>query len=60
VGLAYYVRAGAGLFTPAEPDATPRWPRPPWAIAVTAGLITVAALAIGFAPQVVFDAAAIR
>jgi NADH-quinone oxidoreductase subunit N len=61
VGLAYYVRAGAGLFAPAASDAVAaRWPRPPWAIAVTAGVITVVALAIGFAPQVVFDAATAR
>ena len=61
VGLAYYVRAGAGLFAPGEPGVVAaRWPRPRWAIAVTTALITVAALAIGFAPQIVFDAAAVR
>jgi len=60
VGLAYYVRAGAGLFAPAEPGAPVRWARPHWAIAVTTALIAVIALAIGFAPQIVFDAAAAR
>jgi NADH-quinone oxidoreductase subunit N len=60
VGLAYYVRAAAGLFVPADPGAARRWPRPPVAIAVATAVITVIALAIGFAPQVVFDAAAIR
>jgi NADH-quinone oxidoreductase subunit N len=60
VGLAYYVRAGAGLFAPAEPGAPVRWPRPHWTIAVTTALIGVVALAIGFAPQIVFDAAAAR
>jgi len=60
VGLAYYVRAGAGLFAPAEPGAPVRWPRPHWTIAVTTALIALVALAIGFAPQIVFDAAAAR
>jgi NADH-quinone oxidoreductase subunit N len=58
VGLAYYVRAGVALF--AAEAAVQQWPRPPWAIAVTATLLAVAALAIGFAPQVIFDAAALR
>ena len=52
--------AGAGLFAPAEPGAPVRWPRPHWTIAVTTALIALVALAIGFAPQIVFDAAAAR
>jgi NADH-quinone oxidoreductase subunit N len=60
VGLAYYVRVAAGLFAPAEPGPARGWPRPPVAIAVATAVITVIALVIGFAPQVVFDAAAVR
>jgi NADH-quinone oxidoreductase subunit N len=55
IGLAYYVRAGAGLFVePAAPG--PRWPRPHWAVGAALVLVAVAALALGFAPQLVFDA----
>jgi NADH-quinone oxidoreductase subunit N len=57
IGLAYYVRAGAALFAPAEPV---RWGRPQWTVATAVGLIAVAALAIGFAPQLIFDAVAAR
>jgi NADH-quinone oxidoreductase subunit N len=59
IGLAYYVRAGAGLFAPGRRGTAARWPRPHWTVAVTVGLIAVVALAIGFAPQIVFDAAAV-
>jgi NADH-quinone oxidoreductase subunit N len=56
VGLAYYARAGAALFAAPEPDAS--WPRPHWAVAAGLTLVGLAALALGFAPQFVFDAVA--
>jgi NADH-quinone oxidoreductase subunit N len=56
VGLAYYVRAGAALFAGGEVTV---WPRPHWAVAGVLALVTVVALALGFAPQLVFDAAAL-
>jgi NADH-quinone oxidoreductase subunit N len=59
VGLAYYVRAGAGLFVASDADA-PSWPRTHWAVAAGLALVGVVALALGFAPQLVFDAAALR
>lgn len=56
VGLAYYVRAGAALFAVPEPNAS--WPRTHWAVAAGLALVGLAALALGFAPQLVFDAVA--
>jgi NADH-quinone oxidoreductase subunit N len=55
VGLAYYVRVTATLFAP-EPAA--RAPlRVPWAVAGALILVTVAALVVGLAPQIVLDVA---
>jgi NADH-quinone oxidoreductase subunit N len=55
VGLAYYVRASVALFGPA-PTAVAPWPRLPVTVGVALGLVTVAAVVIGFAPQVVLGA----
>jgi len=71
VGLAYYVRVAAVLYAPpgsAVPDAFPgspvspagpAVPRPavPWAVAVALFGLTAVALVVGFAPQLVLDAA---
>lgn len=60
VGLAYYVRASALLYkTPAiaPPDAAERLPRLPWPVAAALGAATLVALVVGFAPQLVLDAA---
>lgn len=59
IGLAYYVRAGLALFAPAS-SAAVAWPRVHWAVGVGLALAGVVALALGFAPQLVFDAAALR
>jgi NADH-quinone oxidoreductase subunit N len=56
VGLAYYVRAGAALF--AAPALAV--PRPNLAVATALVLVGVIALVLGFAPQLVFDATALR
>jgi NADH-quinone oxidoreductase subunit N len=55
VGLAYYLRVAAVLYAPAEP--APVRVRPPWAVAAALALATLVALVIGFAPQLVLDAA---
>jgi NADH-quinone oxidoreductase subunit N len=55
IGLAYYVRVAAMLFAPAEAPA--QRTRVPWAVAAALGIATVAAVVIGFAPQLVLDAA---
>src|SRR5207253_1798759 len=71
VGLAYYVRVAAVLYASpgsAVPDAFPgspvspagpAVPRPavPWAVAVALFGLTAVALVVGFAPQLVLDAA---
>jgi len=69
VGLAYYVRVSAVLF--AAPAAGPVQPagqvqvderggrRVHWAVAAALGAATVAALVVGFAPQLVLDAASL-
>jgi len=54
VGLAYYVRVAATLFAP-DPVTRPA-PRVPWAVAGAVVLVTVAALVVGLAPQVVLSA----
>jgi NADH-quinone oxidoreductase subunit N len=54
VGLAYYVRVAATLYAPAdrrEPVAVP------WSVAVAVGVLAAVALVVGFAPQLVLDAA---
>jgi NADH-quinone oxidoreductase subunit N len=66
VGLAYYVRVAATLFASPGGEASPVGEaapgvgadaRVPWAVAATVGAATVAALVIGFAPQLVLDLA---
>jgi NADH-quinone oxidoreductase subunit N len=58
IGLAYYVPAAAELYRPSERDEAPVWPRLSWTVAIAVGLVTVAAIVVGFAPQVVLDLAA--
>jgi NADH-quinone oxidoreductase subunit N len=53
VGLAYYVRVAAVLFGTVE---TPRL-RVPWAVAGALAVTTLVAVVVGFAPQLVLDAA---
>lgn len=58
IALAYYVRVTASLYTgPSEPATAPA--RIPWAVAGTLAAATVAALVVGFAPQLVLEAAAL-
>lgn len=61
VGLAYYVRVAALLFTApgAAVDTTPARARVPWAVAAGLAAATVLAIVVGFAPQLVLDAAAL-
>ena len=54
VGLAYYLRAAGALF--ATGDETPRT-RVRWPVAAALGAVTVVAVVVGFAPQLVLDAA---
>ncbi|GII26121.1 NADH-quinone oxidoreductase subunit N [Planosporangium mesophilum] len=58
VGLAYYLRVVAVLFSPGPSDgpATVAPPRP-WPLAVGLAAVTLAGLVIGVAPQLVLDAA---
>jgi NADH-quinone oxidoreductase subunit N len=58
IGLAYYVRVAAVLFGPAQ-DAPVR-PRVHWAVGAGLAVATMMALVVGFAPQLVLDAAALR
>jgi NADH-quinone oxidoreductase subunit N len=53
VGLAYYVRVAALLFGAAE---APRL-RVPWAVAGALAVTSLVAVVVGFAPQLVLDAA---
>jgi NADH-quinone oxidoreductase subunit N len=53
IGLAYYVRAAAGLYQPDTGSAGDRWPRLHWAVAVALLAVTVAGLVVGFAPQLI-------
>ena len=55
VGLAYYVRASVALFAPVSAPSA-GFPRAPAVVSLALGLVTVAALVLGFAPQLVFDA----
>jgi NADH-quinone oxidoreductase subunit N len=54
LGLAYYLRATAALFAPAEP-APHR--RPPWPVVAALAGIALAVLSVGFFPQLVLAAA---
>jgi len=53
IGLAYYVRVAAALYVPFDLER-PRH-RVPWVIGATLGVVTLAAVVAGFAPQVVLD-----
>lgn len=55
VGLAYYVRVAASLYAGPAPAAVPR--PVPWTVAVALAVVTLLALVVGFAPQLVLDAA---
>jgi NADH-quinone oxidoreductase subunit N len=57
IGLAYYVRAAAGLYQPDLAGGGERWPRLHWAVAMALLAVTVAGLVVGFAPQLILDAA---
>ncbi|MQA27678.1 MAG: NADH-quinone oxidoreductase subunit N, partial [Micromonosporaceae bacterium] len=56
VGLAYYVRVGALLYRPGAHEAGPP-PRVPLPVTLAVLGATAAALVVGFAPQLVIDAA---
>jgi NADH-quinone oxidoreductase subunit N len=57
IGLAYYVPVAAALFA-APGTASPAAPaRASWVVTVALGATTLAALVVGFAPQLVLDAA---
>ncbi|MBQ1046236.1 NADH-quinone oxidoreductase subunit N [Micromonospora sp. C72] len=55
IGLAYYLRVTASLYAPSTGAATVR---PARTVALALGVATVAAVVIGFAPQLVLDVAA--
>jgi len=57
VGLAYYIRAAAALFQPSPSGAGAGSTRPSLVVGTIVAALTVAALVIGFAPQLVLDAA---
>jgi NADH-quinone oxidoreductase subunit N len=52
LGLAYYLRAAALLFAPGSRQAV----RMPWPVAAALGAATLAAVVVGFAPQLVLAA----
>ncbi|WP_326561122.1 NADH-quinone oxidoreductase subunit N [Micromonospora sp. NBC_01796] len=62
IGLAYYVRVAATIFSPAPeaavPGQLPTGVRVPWPVATALAAATVVTVVIGFAPQLVLDAAA--
>ncbi|MCT2280318.1 NADH-quinone oxidoreductase subunit N [Micromonospora chalcea] len=55
IGLAYYLRVTASLYAPSTGAATVR---PARTVVLALGVATVAAVVIGFAPQLVLDVAA--
>jgi NADH-quinone oxidoreductase subunit N len=57
VGLAYYIRAAAALFQPSPAGTDVARPRLSWAVGTMVAALTIAGLVIGFAPQLVLDAA---
>jgi NADH-quinone oxidoreductase subunit N len=65
VGLAYYARAAASLYAPAPRRTLPLEPAQgsppgkPWAVVTVLGVATLVAVVVGFAPQLVLDAAAL-
>ncbi|GAA4200930.1 NADH-quinone oxidoreductase subunit N [Actinocatenispora rupis] len=56
VGLAYYLRVVVQLYRPGEPAPAPRVPV---TVGVVLAAVTAAAVVVGFAPQLVLDAAAL-
>lgn len=60
VGLAYYVRVAATLYTAPDVslDSSPSSGPRSWAVAMALAVATVLAVVVGFAPQLVLDAAA--
>jgi NADH-quinone oxidoreductase subunit N len=56
IGLAYYVRVAASLYAPPAPEAPTRL-TVPWPVVTALALATLVAAVIGFAPQLVLDAA---
>ncbi|RKR90037.1 NADH dehydrogenase subunit N [Micromonospora pisi] len=58
IGLAYYVRVAATLYADPEPVEAPSRARTPWPVAAALAVAAVLALVLGFAPQLVLDAAA--
>ncbi|MEV4758730.1 NADH-quinone oxidoreductase subunit N [Micromonospora sp. NPDC049559] len=57
VGLAYYVRVAALLYAP-SPTEPAAGIRPAWPAVAALGAVSVVALVVGFAPQLVLDVAA--
>jgi NADH-quinone oxidoreductase subunit N len=58
IGLAYYVRVAATLYAPAPASADAEGAgRSPWPVAVALAVATGIAVVVGFAPQLVLDAA---
>ena len=65
VGLAYYLRVAAVLYSPAPSPSPSLSPVParaglgtvPWAVGAALGVATAVAVVVGFAPQLVLDAA---
>jgi NADH-quinone oxidoreductase subunit N len=57
VGLAYYVRAAGTLYAP-SPVAEPRPAAVAWPVAGVLATATAVAVVVGFAPQLILDAAA--
>jgi NADH-quinone oxidoreductase subunit N len=55
VGLAYYLRAAGALFAHGDGDGGSRT-RVGWPVAAALGGVTLVAVAVGFAPQLVLDA----
>jgi NADH-quinone oxidoreductase subunit N len=57
IGLAYYVPVAAALFAAPGTASPPAPARASWVVTVALGATTLAALVVGFAPQLVLDAA---
>lgn len=58
IGLAYYVRVAAMLYRDPEPVEPPSRVRTPWPVVAALAAATALTLVLGFAPQLVLDAAA--
>jgi NADH-quinone oxidoreductase subunit N len=57
VGLAYYVRVAATLYGAVDAPLVAARDRVPWAVAAALAAATAVAIVVGFAPQLVLDAA---